>query len=149
MIDIVKNQSTPLVLPHFELTSVILKCCFEVMNELGTGFLESVYKNALYDALRQSRISVETEQLFNVCFRGKKVGTYKADIVVQSTVIIELKCCKSLLSEHQAQVINYLKASDLSVGMLVNFGNKKLEYKRLYHPSMNFEDINNPGYPTF
>lgn len=104
------------------------------MNELGTGFLESVYKNALLIALKQRRIPVEIEQLFEVYFRSQKVGLYKADLVVGRSVIIELKCCKCLLVEHQAQVINYLKATHIPLGLLVNFGNKKLEYKRLHHP---------------
>ena len=101
-------------LPHSELTSLILKCCFEVINELGTGFLESVYRNVLFLALQQKEILVE------------------ADLIAQGTVIIELKCCKCLLPEHNAQVINYLKAAKLSVGLLVIFGKYRLEIRRLY-----------------
>jgi GxxExxY protein len=121
-------------LPHAELTSIILKCCFEVINELGAGFLESVYRNALFLALQQKEVLVEVEKSLEVYFRGQKVGFYKADLVARETVIIELKCCKCLLPEHQAQVINYLKAANISVGLLVNFGHRNLEYKRLYHP---------------
>ncbi|MBA3958189.1 MAG: GxxExxY protein [Parachlamydiaceae bacterium] len=121
-------------LPYAELTSLILKCCFDVMNELGTGFLESVYKNALCLALKQTQIVVEVEKPLDVYFRGQKVGVYKADILVQGLVIIELKCCKRLLPEHQAQVINYLKAANIPVGLLINFGHKNLDYNRLHHP---------------
>ena len=121
-------------LPHFEITSLILKCCFEVMNELGAGFLESVYKNALFFALKQKAILVEVEKPFEVYFREHKIGLYKADLIAQEEVIIELKCCKSLLPEYQAQVINYLKAANIPVGLLVNFGHRNLEYKRLHHP---------------
>ena len=117
------------------LTHLILKCCFEVMNELGVGFLESVYKNALFIALRQKGILIEVEKSFEVYFREQKVGIYKADLIAQGTVIIELKSCKSLLPEHQAQVINYLKATGIPIGLLVNFGKKNLEYKRLHYPS--------------
>lgn len=130
-------------LPHFEITSLILDCCFAVMNELGSGFLESIYKNALYIALRQKEFSIDVEKSFEVYFRGKKVGLYRADLVVQGVVIVELKCCKSLLLEHQAQVINYLKATNISVSLLVNFGNKNVEYKRLHHPLLYPEDPRN------
>jgi len=123
-------------LPHSELTSLILKCCFEVMNELGAGFLEAVYKNALFLALKQKEIFVEVEKSFEVYFREQKIGLYKADLVAQGTAIIELKCCKCLLPEHQAQVINYLKAAHMPVGLLVNFGHRNLEYKRLHHQSI-------------
>jgi GxxExxY protein len=119
---------------HSELTSSILKCCFEVINELGVGFLESVYKNALFLALKQKAILIEAEKPLEVYFRDQKIGFYKADLVAQGAVIIELKCCKSLLPEHKAQVINYLKAANIPVGLLVNFGHRNLEYKRLHHP---------------
>ena len=121
-------------LPHSQLSSSILGSCFEVMNELGIGFLESVYKNALFFALREKGLLVETEKSFEVYFKRQKVGLYKADIVVENLIVIELKCCKSLLPEHQAQVINYLVTSNLPVGLLVNFNNKQLDYKILHHP---------------
>ncbi len=115
-------------------TEVILGCCFDVMNELGSGFLESVYKNALFIALKEKGFEVEVEKRFEVLFRGRKIGLYIADIVVNGVVIVELKCCESLLGEHQAQLINYLKVSDTYIGLLVNFGKRKVEYRRLYHP---------------
>jgi len=121
-------------LPHASLTGNILNCCFEVMNELGCGFLESVYKNTLLLALQQRGLNVQTEKSFEVYFRGQKVGQYFADLVVEETVVIELKCCKSLLPEHQAQTINYLAAAKLPVGLLVNFGHRDLEYKRVHCP---------------
>ena len=76
-----------------------------------------------------------TEQKYEVVLRKQKIGKYIANLVVENLIIVELKCCKILPPEHQAQVINYLKASDLPVGLLVNFGNQKLEYKRLHHPN--------------
>lgn len=117
-----------------ELTETILGCCFDVMNELGVGFLESVYKNALLIALREKGLKVEVEKRFQVIFRERKIGLYIADLVVEGKVIIELKCCESLLGEHQAQLINYLKVSSILVGLLVNFRKRKLEYKRVHHP---------------
>ena len=93
---------------HSKLTETILACCFDVMNELGTGFLESVYKNALFIAIKERGLIIETEKRFEVLFKGRKVGLYIADLIVEGTVIVELKCCDSLLGEHQAQLINYL-----------------------------------------
>ena len=85
---------------------------------------------------------------FEVYFRERKVGLFIADLVVEEAVIVELKCCKSLAPEHQAQVINYLKATDISVGLLMNFGNRKLEYKRLLHPSIYPAAEGDPAYPV-
>ena len=119
---------------HSKLTETILACCFDVMNELGTGFLESVYKNALFIAIKERGLIIETEKRFEVLFKGRKVGLYIADLIVEGTVIVELKCCDSLLGEHQAQLINYLKASGILVGLLINFGKRKVDYKRLHHP---------------
>jgi len=121
-------------LPHADISEIIIGCCFEVMRELGSGFLENVYKNALFLAMKERGLTVLVEQSFEVVFRNRKIGKYIADLVVENLIVVELKCCKTLLSEHQAQVINYLKASQLPVGFLVNFGNQKLEYKRLHHP---------------
>jgi GxxExxY protein len=118
-------------LPHFELTGGILDCCFEVMKELGPGFLEKVYKNALLITMKEKGLQVEVEQPFELLFRGRVIGRYSADLVVGKTVIVELKCCESLVREHQAQLFNYLKVSQLPVGLLVNFRHRKLEWKRL------------------
>jgi GxxExxY protein len=126
-------------LPYFELTGTILNCCFEVMRELGPGFLERVYKNALLIAMRQKGLEVEIEKPFEVMFRGKVIGRYNADLVVGQAVIVELKCCESLVREHQAQLFNYLKVSRLPIGLLVNFRHRKLEWKRL----QNNEDFSN------
>ena len=119
-------------LPHFELTGSIVQCCFEVMKELGPGFLERVYKNALLIAMKHKGLHVEIEQPFEVVFRGTVIGRYIADLVVEKSVVVELKCCEHLAREHQAQLFNYLKASKLPVGLLVNFQRWKLEWKRLH-----------------
>ena len=104
------------------------------MRELGSGFLETIYKNGLVIALKQHNLSFQIEKPFEVSFRHQKIGLYIADLVVEETVIVELKCCKCLLPEHQAQTINYLAAADLPVGLLINFGHRNLEYKRVHHP---------------
>lgn len=126
------HDKNPLL--HQQITEIILGCCFEVMNELGSGFLESVYKNALIVAIKEKGLRIEAEKRFEVIFRKRKIGLYIADLIVEDFILIELKCCKQLLSEHQAQLINYLKVSGILVGLLVNFGKRKIEYKRLHHP---------------
>jgi GxxExxY protein len=119
-------------LPYSELTGAILGCCFEVMKELGPGFFEKIYKNALLLAMREKGLQVETERSFEVIFRKKVIGRYNADPVVDRKVIVELKCCENLIREHQAQVFNYLRVSRLPIGLLVNFRRRKLEYQRLH-----------------
>jgi len=126
---------------HEELTSAILECCFEVSNELGAGFLESVYEKALVVALSQKGLEVTTQTALKVKFRNVIVGDFYADLIVNGKVLIELKTVNRILSEHKAQAINYLNATGIEVGLLVNFANPKLEYYRL-HPS------NNPVYPV-
>ncbi len=124
---------------HLGLTHDILKCCFEVMNELGSGFLESVYQNALLVSLNNQGIKACSEKPFDVYFKNQKVGCFVPDIIVENTVIIELKYVSVLLPEHQAQLINYLKTTHLPIGLLINFGNRKLQYKRLLHPLIHEE----------
>jgi GxxExxY protein len=121
-----------MALLYEELTKQILQVCFEVSNELGAGFLESVYQNALQIALRQKGLKVEAQKPIAVMFRGENVGQFFADLLVDDKVIVELKAVRSILPEHQAQVINYLKATGIEVGLLVNFGVPKLEYHRLH-----------------
>ena len=115
-----------------ELTAKIPEACFEVANELGHGFLKSVYRRALVVALRQKGLSVETEVSSQVMFRGQSVGDFCADLIVERQVLVELKAVRAMAPEHQAQVINYLKATGIEVGLLVNFGTPKIEFKRLH-----------------
>lgn len=107
---------------HAELTRVIIEASFEVAKELGTGFLESVYEKALAIALREKGLAVETQVPLAVMFRGQVVGEFYADLLVEKQVIVELKAVKALAPEHQAQAINYLKATGIEVGLLINFG---------------------------
>ena len=121
-----------MTLLHEELTGKVLEACFEVSNELGSGFLESVYEKALIIALQQKGIQVRAQAPLQVCFRGLVVGEFFADIMVEDKLIIELKAVKALAPEHQAQMINYLKATGIDIGLLVNFGTPRLDYKRLH-----------------
>ncbi len=113
-----------------ELTSRILKACFEVSNELGCGYLESVYEKSLIIALREKGLFCQSQVHMQVKFRGKIVGEFTPDVVVENNVLLELKVVKAIAPEHIAQVLNYLRISGLPIGMLVNFGNIKLEYRR-------------------
>ncbi|WP_295455643.1 GxxExxY protein [uncultured Thiodictyon sp.] len=117
-------------LKYGHLTEVVIGCAFDVINELGAGFLESVYENALLLAVRQKGLSATAQQPIKVMFRGECVGDFFADMLVDDKVLIELKAVKALAPEHQAQIINYLNATGIEVGLLRNFGHPKLEYRR-------------------
>ncbi len=114
---------------HEALTSVIIGCFYDVYNELGYGFLEKVYENALMLELRSEGFVVEKQKQIDVFFKGEKVGEYFADLVVDDSVIIELKAAEYLRKEHEAQLVNYLKATDIGISLLLNFG-KKPEVRR-------------------
>lgn len=106
---------------HERLSATIFEACFEVMNELGAGFLESVYERALVIALQGKGLTARAQVPICVKFRGKNVGNFIADLFVEDRVVVELKTVKALLPEHSAQTINYLKASGIDVGLLVKF----------------------------
>lgn len=114
---------------HGELTRKIIGIFYEVYNELGHGFLESVYANALALALRQAGIEAVQQAPITVSFRGQIVGDFRADLLVEHAVIIELKAVKALDSTQEAQLLNYLRATEIEVGPLINFGPKP-EFKR-------------------
>lgn len=118
--------------PHAEITEAVIGCAFEVIKELGPGFLESVYEKALLVALLQKGLSAVAQHPLKVSFRGENVGEFFADILVEQKVLIELKVVRTLAPEHQAQLINYLHASGIEVGLLINFGNPRLEIKRCF-----------------
>ena len=101
---------------HEELTAKILEACFEVSNELGAGFLESVYEKALLIALKDKGLNTKSQFPLIVKFRGISVGEFFADMLVEDVVILELKAVTKLASEHMAQLINYLKATGIEVG---------------------------------
>jgi GxxExxY protein len=102
-----------------------------VLNKLGTGFLEKVYENALSIELRRGDLLVEPQKVFPVKYEGAIVGEYQADLVVAGKVIVECKAVSNMDSVHEAQLINYLKASGVHVGLLINFGRPTLQYRRL------------------
>lgn len=114
-----------------ELTERIIGACMEVSNELGAGFLESVYERALVIALTARGLKVQVQAPLEVRFRGHLVGEFYADILVEGRVVVEVKAAKALNAEHEAQLINYLRATGIKVGLLVNFGRPRVEWKRL------------------
>jgi GxxExxY protein len=109
---------------HEHTTQKIIGIFFDVYNELGYGFLESVYREAMAIALRAGGLQVEKEFELSARFRGQTVGLFKADLLVSGTVVVELKAVKGLELVHEAQILNYLRASILEVGLLLNFGPK-------------------------
>ena len=114
-----------------DLTYKINGAIFEVSKELGPGFLEKVYENALLIELNAADLEAKSQVPLRVSYKGQSVGEYVADIVVDGKVLIELKTVSSLKRIHEAQVLNYLKATGLKVGLLVNFKAKKADIKRL------------------
>ena len=113
-----------------ELTYKIRGCVYEVSRELGAGFLEQVYKNALLHELSASGLKCEAEKKITVQYKKSEVGHYATDIIVEDKVILELKAQKQLTKVHEAQILNYLKATGIKVGLLINFTHPKAEVKR-------------------
>jgi len=114
---------------HSELTGKIIKAYYNVYNELGYGFLEKVYERAMIIELRHEGLQCIPQHPIKVFYENEEVGEYYADILVEEKVILELKAAKNLSEEHEAQLLNYLRATDIEVGLLLNFG-KKPEHKR-------------------
>ena len=113
-----------------ELSSKILNCAFTVHDTLGCGFLEKVYENALIVELKNRKIEVKTQQEFNIIYHDIKIGKYFADLVIENSIILEIKTISNIENIHRAQLLNYLKTSKLRIGFIINFHNPKLEYER-------------------
>ena len=114
---------------YSDITDKIIRCFYNVFDELGAGFLESIYVKALIIELKNIGLNIESEKEIKVNYKGTIIGNFRADIVVEDKVIIEIKAISALNSQHEAQLLNYLKATGIRIGLLVNFGNK-LEFKR-------------------
>lgn len=114
---------------HGDLTDKIIGTFYEVYNELGFGFLESVYEEAMIIALREKGLKVEQQIPIPVWFRGKKIGNFESDLIVNNLVIVELKAVKLIDETHIAQLLNYLRATEIEVGLVLNFGHKA-EFRR-------------------
>jgi GxxExxY protein len=114
---------------HEELSSKIIKCFYKVYNKLGYGFLEKVYLNSLMIELQRSDLQVEKQKQIKVYYDNYQVGECFADLLVNDTIILELKAAEGIAEEHELQLINYLKATEKEIGLLLNFG-KKPEFRR-------------------
>ena len=123
-----------------ELTDKIIGCAFKVHNTLGSGFLERVYKNALRIELQKQGLSVKQEEPISVTYDGQVVGEYYADLLVEQRVVVEIKAVQMLAKEHEVQLVNYLTATGINTGLLINFGSsvhvkrKFREYKPKAQP---------------
>lgn len=114
-----------------ELSHKVIACAFEVSNTLGAGFFEKVYEKALCVEFEKKGIKFKCQKSVIVKYKGSIVGEYVTDIVVERCLLLELKAVKTLCGEHEAQLLNYLKATGLSCGLLLNFGKPKLGIKRM------------------
>lgn len=116
---------------HGEVTEQVIGAAVEVWKVLGYGFLEKVYENALMVELKLRGVAAEQQHSIDVHYKGVLVGQYTADVLADRKVIVELKAEKEYNSKHEAQLLNYLKATGIKVGLLLNFGEKKCEFRRL------------------
>jgi len=125
------ERQTPGMTDLNALTERIIGCAFEVSNTLGCGFLEKVYENALAVQLRKSGLRVQQQSPIMVYYQDELVGDFAADLLVDGSIVVELKAAKALDDVHLAQCLNYLKATGLTLCLLLNFGSPKLEIKRV------------------
>jgi GxxExxY protein len=114
-----------------EVAEKVIGCAYTVSNGLGTGFLEKVYENALAHELKKASLKVETQRPITVQYDGVVVGEYAADLLVENCLLVELKSAKSFDNVHMAQCLNYLRATGMKMCLLINFGNARMEYKRI------------------
>jgi GxxExxY protein len=117
---------------HSDITQLILKSFYRVYNTLGYGFLEKVYENAMRIELRKMGLVCITQQPIDVFYDDEKVGIYYADLIINSCIIIELKAADGLVPEHEAQLTNYLKATNIEVGLLLNFGRQPQHKRKVF-----------------
>ena len=116
-----------------EISGTVIGAAFDVSNELGVGFLEKVYENALFVELTLRGLKVRQQQPLTCKYKGVVVGDYVADLIVEDCVLIELKHCQNLDKAHHAQCLNYLRATDLKLCLLINFGKPRIDYDRVVH----------------
>ena len=117
---------------HEQLTENIIGVFYEVYNELGHGFLESVYETAMSIALKAKGLNVDSQFAIPVWFRGHQIGSFAADVVVDGCIVVELKAVRSIDPSHEAQLLNYLRATEMEIGLLLNFGVKPEIKRRVF-----------------
>ena len=117
---------------YSEISSKIINAFYNVYNELGYGFLEKVYERAMLIELKELNLNCNNQQAIKVLYKEKNVGDYYADIIVENSIIIELKAVKNIIKEHEVQLVNYLKATEIEVGLILNFGPKPQITRRVF-----------------
>jgi len=117
---------------HEDITHQIIACAYQVFNELGFGFLESVYRNAMLIELNKRNLKVESERALEVYYDEQVVGNFYIDLYVEEEIVVELKSVQNLLKEHEVQLVNYLNGLRKEIGLLINFGPSGVEIKRKY-----------------
>ncbi|MFC2437461.1 MAG: GxxExxY protein [Prevotella melaninogenica] len=122
----------PDVITTDQLISEVIECAKRIRRQLGPGFLEKVYKNAMVVELRKLKLNFETEKLIQVLYDGIVVGEYRTDIIVEGKLILELKATQDLSIANEVQLVNYLTSTQIDDGLLINFGSDKLLFKRKY-----------------
>jgi len=127
---------------YSDITGLVLKAFFKVYNQLGYGFLEKVYENALMIELRKLGLKCMQQVNVPVYYETEKVGHYTADIIVNNCVVLELKAAEAIAPEHEAQLVNYLRATDLEVGLILNFGKKPQHARKVL--TAEFKNHNKP-----
>jgi len=115
---------------HEDVTEKIIGCAYRVYNEMGFGFLESVYEKCLLIELQKAGLNAESQEPITVTYHGQVVGDFVADIIVDDNVIVELKSVRRIISAHEVQLVNYLVATGKPVGLLINFGECRVKVKR-------------------
>jgi GxxExxY protein len=124
------RSGNPIPMEHEELTQKIIGCAYRVYNTMGFGFLESVYEKCLLIEMGNAGLNVKTQVAIPVKYAGHNVGDFSADLVVEEKVIVELKSVQRLIKVHEVQLVNYLVATGIPVGLLMNFGETRIEVKR-------------------
>jgi len=122
----------PFQMKEHELTGKIIGCAIKVHSTLGPGFLESVYQKALAHELQKAGLRVECEKLITVHYDDMVVGVFSADLLIEQNVMVELKANQALVPANEIQLVNYLTATGVEIGLLLNFGSERLEFKRKY-----------------
>lgn len=122
----------PDIITTDQLITEVIECAKRIRRQLGPGFLEKVYKNAMVVELRKLKLNFETEKLIQVLYDGIVVGEYRTDIIVEGKLILELKATQDLSIANEVQLVNYLTSTQIDDGLLINFGSEKLQFKRKY-----------------
>ena len=122
----------PDIITTDQLITEVIECAKRIRRQLGPGFLEKVYKNAMVVELRKLKLNFETEKLIQVLYDGIVVGEYRTDIIIEGKLILELKATQDLSIANEVQLVNYLTSTQIDDGLLINFGSDKLQFKRKY-----------------